>query len=546
MTKLLLVQRFMHNSLRTSVMAAAERAMHTSAYSSRAAGSVIFPKKGQVRASDTYETKFVFVTSTNFSAKNRRFLSSAPVADDDDRTTIPFLLADIGEGIKEVELLQWFVQEGDTVKQFDRICEVQSDKATVEITSRYDGIVESLAGGKVGDMVQVGDPLLYIQVEGAVDASSSSLENPEASYQQAPEQKKKVLSNHDSSDNQLSIPHVASQFHLDSDKDSSQGTKKTSWSGNSGKFLATPAVRKLGMEYNLDLSTLVGSGPQGRVLKSDVITFLKESGEIKDQPKSSSNGSSNDVSVPSGIDAAANKQESITHTPYLQEDEVVTVKGYNRLMIQTMTASQEIPHMGYQDDFHLTKLAEYRKDLSPKISILAFVIKAVSLALKEYPIINASWKDIEKGEVTIWANHNLGVAMDTPRGLVVPVIKNCQDKSLVQIQEDLNELKEVAAAGKLTEEHLTGATFSISNIGSLGGGTYMNPLIVPPQAGIGALGTIQDLPRFDFKGNVVAAKIMCVSWAGDHRMFDGATLARFSNLCKAYLEDPVRMLVAMS
>jgi 2-oxoisovalerate dehydrogenase E2 component (dihydrolipoyl transacylase) len=215
-------------------------------------------------------------------------------------------------------------------------------------------------------------------------------------------------------------------------------------------------------------------------------------------------------------------------------------------MIQTMIKSQEIPHMGYTDEFNLTKLTQYRKNLSPqKVSILAFFIKATSLAMQEYPIVNASWKDLAKGEVTIWASHNLGVAMDTPRGLVVPVIRNCQDKSLVAIQNDLNELKEIAAAGKLGEQHLTGATFSISNIGSLGGGTYMNPLIVPPQAAIGAMGALQTLPRFDKDGNVEAAKIMNISWAGDHRMIDGATMARFSNRCKEFLEDPVQMLIAM-
>ena len=125
------------------------------------------------------------------------------------------------------------------------------------------------------------------------------------------------------------------------------------------------------------------------------------------------------------------------------------------------------------------------------------------------------------------------------------MVKNCQDKSLVEIQESLNELKEIASEGKLGEEHLKGATFTISNIGSVGGGTYMSPLIVPPQAAIGAMGSMQTLPRFDQDGEVIAAKIINVSWAGDHRMIDGATLARFSNKCKEYLQDPVRMLMSM-
>lgn len=448
-------------------------------------------------------------------------------SDSDEKELIPFLLADIGEGIKEVELLQWFVQEGDQVQQFDRICEVQSDKATVEITSRYDGVVVSLAGGAVGSMVQVGSPLLHLSVAANVEASP-----PE------PGTKSEVLHSQDSSDNQLNIPQVASQFRLASDDDNEgeNGDPSSSIRPSSGKYLATPAVRKLGMEHNLDLSTLVGTGPQGRVLKSDVLTHLREIGKI-----TSTSSSQPAEDLPPGESPVPGKAT----TAGLKEDETVTLKGYNRLMIQTMTTSREIPHMGFTDEFDVTKLTNFRKDTLPHVSMLAFFLKATSLALKEYPIINASWKDINNAQATIWASHNIGLAMDTPRGLVVPVVQNCQEKSLLDIQEDLNELKEIAAAGKLAGEHLTGATFTLSNIGSVGGGTYMNPLIVPPQAAIGAMGALQTLPRFDSEGEVTAAKIINVSWAGDHRMIDGATLARFSNVTKEYLQEPIRMLAAM-
>ncbi|CAB9507981.1 Lipoamide acyltransferase component of branched-chain alpha-keto acid dehydrogenase [Seminavis robusta] len=486
---------------------------------------------------------------------NSRYLSSAALEDHDsdhdssnNNPIIPFKLADIGEGIKEVEILQWFVQKGDTVQQFDRICEVQSDKATVEITSRYDGLVTELAGGNVGDMVQVGDALLHIQVEGGNASTSSDAATAKSSTAATPEEK---LHSHDTADQQLRIPHVASQFHLESDDAATKTTATqsqppllTTTITSGKKVLATPAVRKLGMEYNLDLSTLVGTGPQGRVLKADVLTFLRESGRM-DGPASSSVDPTSAPTVTT---------PSLSSTPTaLLEDEVITLKGYHRLMIQTMTKSQEIPHMGYTDEFNVTKLIDYRKDINAahsssddKISILAFFLKATSLALLEYPIVNASWQDdVSTAKVTLWKNHNIGVAMDTPRGLVVPVVRHCQEKSLVQIQHDLNVLKEIAAAGKLGEEHLTGATISMSNIGSVGGGTYMNPLIVPPQAAIGAMGALQTLPRFDAEGNVEAAKIINMSWAGDHRMMDGATLARFSNRCKEYLQDPVRMLVSM-
>lgn len=487
-------------------------------------------QKSSTRPKSFRHFKFFTTTSDPHSLRVRCFSSAVQVdysdGENDEKSVIPFLLADIGEGIKEVELLQWFVQEGDHVQQFDRVCEVQSDKATVEISSRYDGTIHSLSGGKVGDMVAVGSPLVHIRVEGGQDVGSEA----------SPPAEEAVLHSHDSSDSQLRIPNVASQFHLDSDDEDGFGTvtEGSSTAKSLGKFLATPAVRKLGMEHNLDLSTLVGTGPRGRVLKADVLNYLKIGSATSDS--SSRVGSEPFTEV--GTTATG-------PPPFLLEEKVVTLKGYSRLMIQTMTASREIPHMGFTDEFEVTKLVEFRKELSPKVSVLAFFLKATSLALKEYPMINASWKDIDKGQATMWANHNIGVAMDTPRGLVVPVVRNCQDKSLVEIQEDLSNLKEIGATGKLGEEHLRGATFTLSNIGSVGGGTYMNPLIVPPQAAIGAMGAMQTLPRFDKDGEVTAAKIINVSWAGDHRMIDGATLARFSNRCKKYLQDPVQMLVSM-
>jgi 2-oxoisovalerate dehydrogenase E2 component (dihydrolipoyl transacylase) len=180
------------------------------------------------------------------SVHSKKFKSS--LAEDGSTSTIPFLLADIGEGIAEVELLQWFVHEGESVKQFDRICEVRSDKATVEITSRFDGRVVNL-GGAVGDMVKVGSPLLYIQAEGqqeTLHTASTSLEEP--SY-----------------DEQLHIPTVASKFRLETDHTTDDLTP----------VLTSPAIRKLAKEYALDLRTIVGSGTTGRVLKRQDFQFLQ-------------------------------------------------------------------------------------------------------------------------------------------------------------------------------------------------------------------------------------------------------------------------------
>lgn len=170
-------------------------------------------------------------------------------------------------------------------------------------------------------------------------------------------------------------------------------------------------------------------------------------------------------------------------------------------------------------------------------------LQAVSLALTEFPILN-SIVDANCENITYKAAHNIGIAMDTPEGLVVPSVKNVQTLSIYDIAVELNRMQTLGAAGKLTNAELTGGTFSLSNIGVIGG-TYARPVILPPEVAIGALGKLQRLPRFDDKGNVVSKEIMCVSWSADHRIIEGATMARFSNLWKSYLENPGLMLLYM-
>ena len=195
-----------------------------------------------------------------------------------------------------------------------------------------------------------------------------------------------------------------------------------------------------------------------------------------------------------------------------------------------------------------------------KLLFLPLAIKAASKALEQYPWLNASFDDT-KQEATLWKDHNIGIAMDTPRGLIVPVLKQCQDKSLPELAEELKRLKEAVRSsaegggggGGLPVEDLKGATFTLSNVGAIGGGgTYMSPVITPPQVAIGAMGQIRRLPRFvtsttdpTKSREVEEAHICTVSWAADHRVVDGATVARFNKTWKGYMEDPVRLLLEL-
>jgi 2-oxoisovalerate dehydrogenase E2 component (dihydrolipoyl transacylase) len=451
---------------------------------------------------------------------SKRFQSSIAV-ENDSTSTIPFLLADIGEGIAEVELLQWFVDEGESVKQFDRICEVQSDKATVEITSRFDGRIVSLEGD-VGDMIKVGSPLLHIQAEGQQETlHTASTSSEEPSY-----------------DEQLHIPTVASKFHLETDHTSD----------DLAPVLTTPAIRKLAKEYDLDLRTIVGSGPKGRVLKGDVLTFLRESGKYREtqstnqplveQDKGSrAQLTSREQKTPSKSTTSSSSSVVPTDGQPLAEDTIIKLKGYNRLMVQSMTTSLQIPHMVYSDEVDMGALMK----LKGIVSVLPYAIKAISSALLDYPLLNATFDGAD--QVTLLKNHNIGVAMDTPRGLVVPVIHECQHKSIADIAADLARLKELAKTSSFSKDDLSSATFTMSNIGAVGGGTYMSPIVTSPQVAIGAMGRIQRVPRFvGDTMDIEEARIMNISWAGDHRIVDGATMARFHNIWKQYMETPARMI----
>jgi len=474
--------------------------------------------------------------------------------------TTPFLLADIGEGIKEVELLQWFVEPGDTVRQFDKICEVQSDKATVEITSRFDGIVERLSG-EVGSMIQVGEPLLFLTIAGGVGAGNSDETSDDDFLGGSSSVMLSDDEDHPDPDDRLRIPTVASHYHLQSDheegyvdSDIDEGEKPYSID-ELNKFKASPAVRKLGKEYKLNLSTIHPSGPHGRLLKSDVVTYLKEQGLWRG-PADEERGSGSRVSLQTdaSVRDTARVSSAADFSGATNDYEVVQMKGYHRLMVQTMTEALKIPHMGFSDELIINQLVKCRQELRASVdmnvSFLAFFIKATSLALAEYPMINSLVHDADKCEIQVHRNHHIGIAVDTPRGLVVPVIRRAQEKSLLEIQEDLNILKEKALDSKLSKEDLELATFTLSNIGTIGG-QYMQPVILPPQLGMGAFGRVQRVPRFvndevgSTSNDIVEAQVLHVSWAGDHRFLDGATLARFHASFKRYVENPSQMLVHM-
>merc|ERR1711865_1307220 len=390
----------------------------------------------------------------------------------------PFNLADIGEGIAEVEVLQWYVNEGDEVSMFDKICEVQSDKATVDISSKYDGVITTIHY-ETGDMAAVGAPLIDIRLaegeddeeESAPAQSSTPAAAPAAAAAAAP----------------AAAAPVPSGKH---------------------KALAVPAVRRIAMENGIDITTVPGSGKDGRVMKQDILAF-----------------------VAGGT-------------------ETVPLRGFARAMAKSMQSSLQIPHLMYADevcaDAMIACRGRFKKHAEArgvKLTYMPLMIKAASLAISDYPLVN-SVINSDLTEVTIHHSHNVGFAVATPTGLVVPNIKDCQTKSIWDIAHEMNELIEAARNNALDASTMSGTTFTLSNIGTIGG-TYTSPIINPPQVAIGAIGKLQKLPRYDEDGAVVPQTIFNISWSGDHRVIDGSTIALFGNQWKAYVEDPELMMLSM-
>ncbi|UJR10812.1 hypothetical protein I4U23_014999 [Adineta vaga] len=425
-------------------------------------------------------------------------------------SVVQFKLADIGEGIREVEVKEWYVKVGDQVKQFDKICEVQSDKANVTITSRYDGTIVKLHYN-VNETAIVGEPLVDIRVEHGVD-----------------------------------IPATKAAPIISEDSVKNETADKNSLSN----LLATPAVRRMAKDLQISLNDVQGSGKDGRILKEDLLNHKSEAS--KPPPTKASPPS------PASVKQAPSLKPRPTTTTVADRNE--PIKGIRKAMVKTMTQANAVPHFTYCDEYDMSQLVKLRKQLKKqnkdiKMSYLPFIIKACSQALTNHPILNA-YVDAKCENITYKGSHNIGIAMDTKDGLLVPNIKNVQQLTINQIASELSRLQQLGKAGKLSTDDLTGGTFSLSNIGAIGG-TYAVPVLLLPEVAIGALGKIvrRIVPDEEDDGDSSSSSddeeccaysirsMMSVSWSADHRVVDGATMARFSNELKYLLENPLQLLI---
>ncbi|BDX06487.1 dihydrolipoyllysine-residue acetyltransferase [Planctobacterium marinum] len=450
----------------------------------------LFAMRVEGNATSTEQTAEKAQETQNIEA-NTETPQAAPAATNGG-AIIDFILPDIGEGIVECELVEWLVAEGDVVAEDQPVADVMTDKALVQIPAKDAGTVVKLYYAK-GEIAKVHEPLYAIQAEGTATPAAVKAEAPAttASAPQKPENETPV---------------------------------------RQGKALASPAVRRLAREANIDIAKVPGTGKKGRVMKEDIKAFL------------AGDSASTAATQAAPVTAAA---------PVSGGTRVEPIRGVKAAMAKQMTDSVfTIPHFSVSEEIEMDALIALRQQLKPqfekqevKLTFMPIFIKAMSMALKQFPIINAQVND-DCTEVTYFDDHNIGMAVDSKIGLLVPNIKQVQNKSLFEVAQEVNRIVEQARAGRLGQDDLKGGTISISNIGVLGG-TTATPVINKPESAIVALGKMQRLPRFDENDNVKAVNIMTVSWSGDHRIIDGATMVRFNNLWKSYLENPYLLLAEM-
>ena len=442
-----------------------------------------------------------------------------------------FILPDIGEGIVECEIVKWNVAEGDEIEEDQAVVEVMTDKAVVEIPAKNAGTVHRLYYAQ-GDIAKVHSALFALEVAGEVTTTSGTDDESPSANNSASSVASQSSENTQTNGSSQQSAQIAPSKFSDGEYEPPIAIE--------GKVLASPAVRRVAREKNIDLSTVEGSGKKGRILKSDVLNLQHSNVDTSSQNSRSS--------APSSSTAEKGDLNS-TSTVLKGSVRTEKVRGIQAAMAKQMSASvYTIPHFTVSDELVMDNLMALRKLLKPefeaknvKLSFMPFFVKAMSLALNEFPVINSQLNE-DATEISYFTDHNIGFAVDSKIGLLVPNIKRVQDLSLLEIAVQMQDIIEQARAGRVAGEHLKGGTISISNIGAIGGITA-TPVINKPEAAIVALGKTQKLPRFDDEGNVSAQNIMAVNWSGDHRIIDGATMVRFNNLWMSYLTQPEKMLM---
>ena len=438
-----------------------------------------------------------------------------------------FNLPDIGEGIAEAEIVAWHVKVGDRIEEDDKIADIMTDKATVEMESPVSGVVLSI-GGEEGDMLAIGSPLVVIEVEGEVEEGAqgpSPLQGRGRSGEAA-----EGVGAVNQAPHQPDGPHTPT---LSPEGEREQATAAArpvpteptqpplDTNGAGGKVLASPAVRARASELAIDLAQ-VKPAEDGRIRHADLDAFLS-------------------YNAAGGFRAAGAKGV----------DQSVKVIGLRRRIAENMAAAKRnIPHFSYVEECDVTALEQMRAQLNsargnrPKLTMLPLLITAICRALPDFPMLNARYDD-EAGVVQRYGSVHLGMATQTDGGLMVPVIREAQDKNLWQLAAEIVRLAEAARSGSAKSDELSGSTLTITSLGPLGG-VATTPVINRPEVAIIGPNRIVERPMFVPDGmggeRIEKRKLMNISISCDHRVVDGWDAASYIQAVKRLIETPVLLL----
>lgn len=428
-----------------------------------------------------------------------------------------FNFPDIGEGLDEGTILKWYIAEGDSVKVGDPIVNMETDKVVTDIPSPRNGKIIRTYGTE-GDIIRVGGPLVEIELEGKTKSSTSPTEKLKVEDTKTeaplPDAEAGVVGTLESAGSSPLL--AASEESVMAKQEESQPTRKA---------IATPHARAIARNHDIDINEVVGTGPSGRVTKEDVEGHKAMI-------------SNNTASIHLTSDEQ-NTVELVTYEPLTQIRKTIAKNMLNSKL--------NAAHMSLFEEVEVSELIAVRKrfkqryaDKDIKLTYLPFIVKATAMALKKHRQLN-SQLDMENNRMIYKNYYNIAIAVDTPEGLVVPVIRNADKLSIAEIAMKIKELSDKAHNRSLSMDDLKDGTFTLTNFGSIGG-IFGAPVINYPQAGILGMGRMMKTPIVK-NDLIVVGNILPLSLSADHRIVDGGEASRFMNSMIAYLSDPIAMLM---
>lgn len=453
-----------------------------------------------------------------------------------------FKLPDIGEGVTEGEVVKWLVRDGDHVHKDQDMVEVMTDKVNINIPSPVEGIVKTLCY-KEGQVIKVGETLIEIEEEGQADGPVEETVKEPVSKESS-----EILHTHKSMD----------------------GEGKMESNGDENKrVLASPTIRRIARDRGIDMLNVTPTGPNGRVTLEDLDRAEREMVQKKEQPRPAAKPvepphpnltkqephpvehkpeppaeEKKPVAEPQVPDEQASEphvEKHVTPIASAEQDQILEIHGLRRTIFEKMTKAKQImPHFMVSESVNvgqLTNTMNEMREKGAKVSLTPFFVKALAVTLSEFPKFNAHY-DEQNRRYVLKHDVNLGVAIDTPSGLTVAVVRDAVNKSVVQISEEIYELAKKARENRLTLADVQGSTFTLSNVGSIGG-LFSTPIINYPEVAILAVHrTTKGNGTFESGGDQTFLTLSC-----DHRLIDGADAARFIVKVKEYLENPITFLI---